>query len=125
MNGEAYRCRVSQRKVPHLFDVNTVVEEDQVSSLLLLAVSRRGRGLAGGVGGGGRGAARLGGGQGAAGANGDGTDVSTCWGGRGNNSFIAVHGVHVSVVMGVALFTPGSWLPSAGEPCLWASLLPE
>lgn len=120
MNGEAYRCRVSQRKVPHLFDVNAVVEVDQVPSLLLLAVSRswRGRGLAGGVGGSGGGAARLGGGQGAAGAHGDRTGVSTCWGGRGSVSFIAVHRVHVSVVMGVARFTPGSWLPSAGEPCL-------
>lgn len=113
--------------MPHLFDVNAVVEEYQVPSLLLLAVSRsrRGRGLAGSVGGGGGGAARLGGGQGAAGAHGNRTDVSTCWGGRGSVSFIAVHRVRVSVVMGVALFTPASWLPSAGEARLWASLLPE
>lgn len=83
---EVYRCRVSQSKVSHLFDVNVVVEVDQVSSLLLaLTHSGRGQGggLVGGVGGGGGGTARLGGGQGAAGADRNWTDVSACWGERG------------------------------------------
>lgn len=85
---ETYRCRVSQSKLSHLFDVHVVVEVDQVSSLLL-ARSRRGRrgGLVGGGGGGGGAAAGLGGGQGAAAADRDWTDVSTCWGGTtGKNS---------------------------------------
>lgn len=62
----------------HLFDVNMVVEVDQVSSLLLTH-SGRGRGLVGGVGGGGGGAARLGVGQGAATSDRNWADVSTCW----------------------------------------------
>lgn len=79
---EAYRCRVFQSKVSHLFDVNVVVEVDQVSSLLL-ALTHSGRGRGRGLVGGGGGAARLGGGQGAAGADRNWTDVSTCWGERG------------------------------------------
>lgn len=81
---ETYRCRVSQSEGSHLFDVNVVVEVDQVSSLLL-ARSRRGRrgGLVGGGGGGGGAAAGLGVGQGAAAADRDWADVSTCWGGDG------------------------------------------
>lgn len=71
---EAYRCRISESKVSHLFDVNMVVEVDQVSSLLLTH-SGRGRGLVGGVGGGGGGAARLG----AATSDRNRADVSTCW----------------------------------------------
>lgn len=65
----------------HLFDVNVVVEVDQVSSLLFtITCSGGGRVLVGCVGGCGGGTARLWGRQGAAGANGNWTDVSTCWG---------------------------------------------
>lgn len=65
--------RVSQSEVSHLFDVNAVVEEDQVSSLLL--AHGRGRVLVRGGGG----TARLGGVHGAAGADGNWTGVSPCW----------------------------------------------
>lgn len=83
--GEAYRRSqraggVSESKASHLFDIDVVVEVDQVSSLLLpLSLSPRGgqrQGLHGAVGGGGGGTSRLGAGQGAAGANRNWTDVS-------------------------------------------------
>lgn len=79
----AYRCRqraggVSQSEVSHLFDVNVVVEVDQISSLRLTH-SGGGGGLVGGVGRGGGGTWRLGGGQRAAGPERNWTGVSTCW----------------------------------------------
>lgn len=82
---EAYRRSqraggVSESKAFHLLDINVVVEVDQVSSLLLsLSLSPSGgqrQGLGGGVGGSGGGTPRLGGGQRAAGADRNWTDVS-------------------------------------------------
>lgn len=71
---------VSQSKVSHLFDVNIVVEVDQVSSLFFTITCTRGRWLLDGrVGGCGGGTAGLGRWQGAAAANRNWTNVYTCW----------------------------------------------
>lgn len=71
--------RVSQSKACHVFDVDVVVEEDQITTLVFTRHHRRGGASVGAAGGRGGGAARLGGRQGAVGADRNWADVSSCW----------------------------------------------